>query len=820
MQSLRQALWRMLILVLPACGLTMLFWGPLWRGGGFIGGDVYSYYLPQKQFLSEQLAGGHLPLWNNRGGHGYPLVGESQTGVFYPPHLLLYGTLPLNTAYNASHLLHYILAFVFAFLLARKLGLSAGACGFAAFVFTYAWFPVRACWEWAVITGSYLPLVLWCIECYLQSATRLSRRRSLLLLSLALALQLLAGHFSLAFATLLIAAAYSTFRVLAPQQAGPPRADATLAPSAERKAIRDVCGLGLAVLAGLLLAAVQLLPTWELKQHSQRRVTGVHHDLRFGSIPVDTWSQLLGWTRTGDGQFVPWASLLTPRDELLSGHGFRTNQVEAQLSCGLFPLGLALVGALGGLRRLRPQQCFWTVIATGSLLYTSGVLTTSLGRLPGFSYFQGPGRMGILFILAVAILASQTWDALTAAGRRSRWVLTAWVVVSLLHVSHLGSETAAVADRLRIPTPLTFWGVSLSETFWTIATVVLLCAVLSSGALASAALSTRRSSRTAASRVWPTARALRVLLSLGLCITLLEYWMTSRLITYSTMIASPPVLALDESPLRRELASQSPPPRVLSPGGNLLNMTGSASVPVYLTFGPAAYVTSAVLTPMADDGTPLALQEVSVAWMRRAGVTHVVSLEPRPQAGLKLLWSGFDPCFSVALNHRTKPLYLYRVTGGAGRVAWYRDKAAASSKSARPAELDMLAFTPDRIECRVETTARGILEFRELQFPGWICEVDGVPLADDISEPPAESTSRSGRVASRNGPFRRVVLAAGRHHVRWKYAPRPLYWGAVVSGSTLLVLLLMTLACWHKNRGPSSTRHPSSPPLISEDRTS
>ena len=36
-----------------AVGLTMVFWWPLWSGGGFIGGDLYSYFLPQKQFFAE-----------------------------------------------------------------------------------------------------------------------------------------------------------------------------------------------------------------------------------------------------------------------------------------------------------------------------------------------------------------------------------------------------------------------------------------------------------------------------------------------------------------------------------------------------------------------------------------------------------------------------------------------------------------------------------------------------------------------------------------------------------------------------------------------
>src|SRR3984885_14124064 len=108
------------------CGalvLAALFWWPLFRGGGFVGGDIYSYYLPQKVVYAEHLAHYELPLWNDRAGHGYPIVGESQTGAFYPFHLCLYSLCSVNTAYNVNHLVHYVLAFVFAWLYGRSIGL-------------------------------------------------------------------------------------------------------------------------------------------------------------------------------------------------------------------------------------------------------------------------------------------------------------------------------------------------------------------------------------------------------------------------------------------------------------------------------------------------------------------------------------------------------------------------------------------------------------------------------------------------------------------------------------------------------------------------
>src|SRR5579872_5361179 len=75
---------------LAAVLLTIVFWRPLWTGGGLVGSDIYAYYLPQKAFFADSLRAGVLPVWNNLVGHGYPLVAESQTGVFYPLHWAFY----------------------------------------------------------------------------------------------------------------------------------------------------------------------------------------------------------------------------------------------------------------------------------------------------------------------------------------------------------------------------------------------------------------------------------------------------------------------------------------------------------------------------------------------------------------------------------------------------------------------------------------------------------------------------------------------------------------------------------------------------------
>ena len=197
-----------LILVSVALAMTYLFWWPLYGGAGFIGGDLYPYFFPQKAFFADCLKAGTFPLWNDLTGFGYPVLGESQTGAAYPFHLVLYFGFDLNTAYNAEHLLHYVICFVATWLFARRLGLTNAGAYLAALVFTYGWFPARACLEWAILTGAWMPVALWCVESFLQTRYW----RFAIGLSVTIGLQLLAGHFHLAFITQLLVVTYAAFR--------------------------------------------------------------------------------------------------------------------------------------------------------------------------------------------------------------------------------------------------------------------------------------------------------------------------------------------------------------------------------------------------------------------------------------------------------------------------------------------------------------------------------------------------------------------------------------------------------------------------------
>ncbi len=373
-----------------AVALAILAWWPLLRGAGLIGGDIYTYFFPLKLWYAWWVKRGTIPFWNALVGHGFPTLGESQTAIFYPSNLILYRFLSVNMAYNISHIAHYVLAFGFTCLFAAAMGLGRwGAC-FAALVVVYGWFPARSCLEWAAVTGAWLPAILWAASRYLQTG----QPRFWFLLQAAVALQLLAGHYHLAFITWLALAAVVLIRFRWWQG----------------HQLRRVAAVAAALVAGVLVASVQLLSTWELKQRSHRaEPVFLEREITYGAVPVPYLAQLL----------LPWHFYPKMTDPLWRSQFFGryyTNQAEAHLYFG-YPAMLLALGLLVR-RRERRLAVLGVVLTAAGVVLATGVLVPVLKALPGFGYFTGPGRYGLLAQVGVALVAGRQLDALVGMMRR------------------------------------------------------------------------------------------------------------------------------------------------------------------------------------------------------------------------------------------------------------------------------------------------------------------------------------------------------------------------------------------------------------------
>ncbi|MFL6293719.1 MAG: hypothetical protein ACJ759_22730 [Thermoanaerobaculia bacterium] len=206
--------------------------------------DVPLFHLPLRatfRWLAEQ----GLPVWNPWLNGGQPVLSNPSYAAFYPPSWLVLA-LPPAYALNLLVVLHAAIAFAGAWWLARRLGAGRGGAALAAVGYTgsgtllslisaltlfcsMAWFPWFLGWADAALRAEP---GRW--------------RRPALLAGIALALQLLNGE----PATVVV----SGLGLLALAAAALPRSPRALP--------RSLARLLVPLTVAVLLAAVQLLPTW------------------------------------------------------------------------------------------------------------------------------------------------------------------------------------------------------------------------------------------------------------------------------------------------------------------------------------------------------------------------------------------------------------------------------------------------------------------------------------------------------------------------------------------------------------------------------
>jgi hypothetical protein len=664
---------------LLALALTVVFWHPLWFGGGLVGSDIYAYFLPQKQVYAQALVAGELPLWNNRVGHGYPQLAESQTGACYPFHLVLYRTLSLNAAYNANIIIHYALAFWFTWLYARRLKLSPVGATLAALVYVYGWFPARICLEWSIIGGTWLPAALLCVENFWR--TRFWRYP--ILLTIVLTLQMLAGHFLLSFLTQITVVAYVVADVLWRRDVSGQKTEIshqlpTDEPQQRFSKARPTAALLLAIAAAFPLAAVQLVPTWELKQFSQRAVEGPDLHLGQGHIPVWYWSQVV----------APWFWYFDDIDlnRALPAGSALTNKVEAHLYFGLLPFALIVWGLCSRSRRdvLRRPIVVWMMIGLAALLYTPGWLIPVTRHLPGFRFFEGPGRYGVITTFAMALVAGACWDVVSRNWR-----------------THVRTVVIAIVFGL----------------------------------------------------------------------TIADLWIVSRFVTTAFLTWHPPISSIARSPIRDYLSTWSEPVRLFCRGANLPTLLDVGSTPTYLGLGPAAYFDPNLKLPepLPFDG-PVSPGQLD--WLRRAGVTHVLSFTVLDRSWpVQGLWLGEDPFLNAAWARSRQPLYLYGLFGSRGRVACEPVDNTHQVRITSYRACEVVA------EASISDNAVGSVRviLTDLAFSGWTVTVDGQPAESVLVE----------------GMFRGVDVSPGQHTIIWRYRPATVRWGAAISLVTAFVLAVI-----------------------------
>ena len=415
------------------------FWQAALRRGVFYFGDIFRLYYPLRTVYAQALREGRLPLWSPNILGGYPLLAEGEMGAFYPLNLLLYRLLPMDIALNYSIILHFVIAGLAMYLFARSLGLGPFGGLMAGLTYTFSGFFIGHVNHLSIMAAApWLPLAFTLVnkedgkgkmengrgKFFHFPSSILHPPFSIFLCGLVLGVQFLAGHPQISLMTILALVAYALFRALRhpltslltalrENNAHRYKGEQTRhrCPNGARTPLSSYICMLLnltrwrpflilmlpvlgAVALGLGLAAVQLLPTYELTRLSQRA----------GGLEPEFFTSF-SWHP---------ALLVTLIHPFILGNPYPHVSVELAAYLGLLPLLLALAAPL---RRDR-TTAFFSGLALVALFLAFGhwnPFYRLLLRMPVFNLFRVPARFLYLFTFASATLCGLATEEL---GRR------------------------------------------------------------------------------------------------------------------------------------------------------------------------------------------------------------------------------------------------------------------------------------------------------------------------------------------------------------------------------------------------------------------
>jgi hypothetical protein len=376
----------------------LFFWDIIIQKKFFWEDFIYQYY-PFRNFAAVALSNGIIPFWNPYTFAGMPFIADIQTAFFYPLHLVL--TLFVsNNSLNFVFLeyliiFHYFLAGLFSYYLAKSLRLNNYAAVLSGIIFMFCGFMVtHLIHETMIIQFTYMPLIF----LFYNKSFEKARLRNSLLAGLVMGIAILCGHPQITlymFFTIVLFAIYKLFFILKGNG---------------YKFQKDIfIFAGLAVLPfviGIMIVAIQLLPTYTISGLSERAVMtydstlegslGYHHlftliSPKFFGATNAAYSGTAYWG--AKGYWLYWESC-----------------IYVGLSALMF--GSLAIFAL----RKNKMVIFLAAISLLSLLYVLGdnfvMYKLFYYVIPGFDKFRGVGRFGLVFSFGISVLAAYGFDFL------------------------------------------------------------------------------------------------------------------------------------------------------------------------------------------------------------------------------------------------------------------------------------------------------------------------------------------------------------------------------------------------------------------------
>lgn len=342
------------------------------------------------------------PWWNPHILNGTPLLGNSQSGGFYPPHMLVgFSGIPTGVGILLLAIFHLALAGTGCYFLIRtlngsELGATFGGAAFASSSFMIAWTPLSS----VVETVAWIPWGLLFAQKFFSEPK--SRVVSGLWLGVCLAMMTLAGHLQFAFyGFLAVGIWFVTGWINLPSQ------DDNGPGKVPHSRLHFGIGVGIAILVFVSLSFFQLSTVLQMGHQSHRQVSPTADGYSAYIAGADKWTELPSLA-TPSLLGTPNQSIGSDSEPLQAywpAYTYRgSNFAETAMSWG--PLVLFVLAC--GYRKLRWKQIIplISIGAVGGLLAFGTPLNWLLySFVPGWAATGSPGRAGCLLVLTGCIIA-------------------------------------------------------------------------------------------------------------------------------------------------------------------------------------------------------------------------------------------------------------------------------------------------------------------------------------------------------------------------------------------------------------------------------
>jgi hypothetical protein len=405
---------RVLARVAAACSgalLLPLLW-PLVSGRVFLFDDLQNFHLPLRFLYANALRHGHLLLWTPSVYGGVYLHGEGQVGMLHPLHLLLYGLLPLQVAFNLELIANYLFAFTGMRWLLARLGVRPAAALVGAMLFAFSGFQLLHHHHLNLVAvTAHIPWLLACEDVLITADRRRDWAAGFAGVALVVGSELLLGFPQAVWWNVLAAAGFGLLR------------------AGETRRWGRIVACAAAGGVGLLVGAAQLVPTLDAAGHSVR--SGIDRSFAL-TYSLSPWNVFQFWAPR---IFVHRA--FSPPPEYLQVHELG---VYSGTLLMIAPLWLFMRGrALGARRRLVVACLGFAAVMFVMALGQYGGLDVLVTYLPVLGSLRAPARYIVLVQFSLAIVAATAFDDLVHGEWPAAWLssgrslaLFAWAAASVL----------------------------------------------------------------------------------------------------------------------------------------------------------------------------------------------------------------------------------------------------------------------------------------------------------------------------------------------------------------------------------------------------